>query len=94
MRVEDGRFAVYRRVLRSGQARFRRCYEGALARHEEPTATAIEFGIAADGHVDQTSFEGGSAFFDGCMDAALKGLRFPEGAGRIVVRYPLTELPK
>lgn len=94
VRVGDGRFAVYRRVLRSGQARFRRCYEGALARREEPKATAIEFGIAADGHVDRTSFERGTTFFDGCMDAALKSLRFPEDTGRVTIRYPLAELPK
>ncbi|MGE0325551.1 MAG: hypothetical protein AB7K71_19075 [Polyangiaceae bacterium] len=89
----DGRIAVYRRVMRQSQARFRRCYVGALDRQESIQATAIEFVIAPDGHVEKTSFEGGTSYFDRCMDATFKSLRFPEDVGRMIIRYPLNELP-
>lgn len=90
----DGRFAIVRRVMRRSRAEFRRCYSQALERHEEPAATAIEFVIAASGQVEQTSFEQGSTGFDACMDRALKHLRFPQDVGRLIIRYPLTELPR
>ncbi|MCA9639941.1 MAG: hypothetical protein KC492_04575 [Myxococcales bacterium] len=93
VRQTDGRLAVYRRVMRQAQARFRRCYQGAHSRQETIQVAVIEFVIAPDGHVEKTSFEGGAGYFDRCMDATFKSLRFPEEAGRLIIRYPLTEVP-
>lgn len=94
VRQTDARLAAYRRVMRLAQARFRRCYQGALSRQEPIQATAIEFVVAPDGQVEKTSFEGGTGYFDVCMDATFKSLRFPKEAGRMIIRYPWTELPR
>ncbi|MEZ4372181.1 MAG: hypothetical protein R3B07_15220 [Polyangiaceae bacterium] len=94
VRQTDGRVAVYRRVMRQAQTRFRGCYQGALNRQETIKAAVIEFVVAPDGHVEKTSFEGGTRYFDRCMDTTFKSLRFPEEAGRMIIRYPLNELPR
>ncbi len=93
VKLGTDRFAVYRRVMQRARGRFRACFEGALGRHEDIPVSALEFVIAADGHVEKTSFDSGQSPFERCMATTLKSLRFPEQSGRVTIRYPLNELP-
>ena len=82
------------RVIRRNLARFKFCYERALASAPNLAGkVALRFTILPDGRVakvtvDESSLE--DAPVEGCVQKVMRSLRFnrPRGGGIVVVRYP------
>ncbi|MBN1771049.1 MAG: TonB family protein, partial [Deltaproteobacteria bacterium] len=88
---------VIRRVVRQHQARFRVCYEAALASAPEAAGRVnVRFTIGPDGTVVRASVAStstGDEALARCIESVVLGMSFPASDGMVEVSYPFLFQP-